>query len=535
MDPLMIILAFGCGYLASRVSLPPLVGYLVAGFVLSTLGYASGPAIKEVANIGVTILLFTIGLKLKIKGLLRPEVWGGATLHMLITVAIFSFGLMGLSSAGLAFFADMDWATSLLIAFALSFSSTVFAVKILEESGRASSLNGRTAIGVLIMQDILAVLFMTFSTGKIPSAWAIVIIAVLPVARWVFMRMLDRIGHGELQVLFGFFLALVAGAYAFDIVGLKADLGALIMGMLLAPHARSKDLAESLLNIKDFLLVGFFLDIGLSGLPSLPVLGAALIFIAVLPIKVGLFFLLFTRFKLKARTSFISSLNLGNYSEFGLIVGGLAVANGWLSSDWLLATAVALSISFVLAAPFNRSADVLFESVRSKLVRCETTQCHQEEKPYEIEHWKIGVVGMGRVGTGAYDFFTEKFGPVVVGLDFNADTVDEHLASERQVTLADVTDPDFWRKLPERKRRIKLLILTIPNLESQLYIAQKAREYGFDGEMAAVALYDDQVEILREAGVETSFNVYSEAGIGLASHINETLDMSAIIPPKDAV
>ena len=532
MDPLLIILAFGCGYLASQVHLPPLVGYLVAGFVLSTLGYASGPAIKEVADIGVTILLFSIGLKLKIKGLLRPEVWGGATLHMLITVAIFSVGLMGLSSTGLAFFADMDWTTALLVAFALSFSSTVFAVKILEESGRASSLNGRTAIGVLIMQDIFAVLFMTFSTGKIPSVWAIVILAVLPVARWVFMRMLDRIGHGELQVLFGFFLALVAGAYAFDIVGLKADLGALIMGILLAPHARANDLAESLLNIKDFLLVGFFLDIGLSGLPSLQVLGASLIFIVVLPIKVGLFFLLFTRFKLKARTSCITSLNLANYSEFGLIVGGLAVANGWLSGDWLLATALALSISFVLASPFNRTADALFDAVRSKLERFETVARHQEEKPYKPGDWKIAIIGMGRVGTGTYDYFTENLGPVVVGLDFDADTVNEHLAAGRQVALADVTDPDFWRKLPDKELSIKLLILTMPLLESQRYAAQKAQQYGFDGEIAAVAQYDDEVEILREAGVATSFNVYSEAGIGLASHISKMLDMSALTSPN---
>lgn len=535
MDPLVIILAFGCGYLVSRINLPPLVGYLVAGFALSELGYESGPAVKNIADTGVTILLFTIGLKLKIKGLLRPEVWGGATFHMLITVAIFSVGLMGLASSGLAFFAGMNWTTALLVAFALSFSSTVFAVKILEESGRSDSLNGRTAIGVLIMQDIFAVLFLTFSTGKIPSVWAIVILAVLPAARWLFMRMLDRIGHGELQVLFGFFLAFVAGATAFDIVGLKADLGALIMGILLAPHARANDLAKSLYNIKDFLLVGFFLDIGLAGLPSLQVLGAALILIAVLPIKVGLFFLLFTRFKLKARTAFISSLNLANYSEFGLIVGGLAVANGWLSSEWLLAVAVALSISFVVAAPFNRKADALCDLVRGNLERFETAQRHPEEMPYEPRGWKVAIIGMGRVGTGTYDYFTEKLGPVVAGIDFHAETVDRHQAAGRQVVLADVTDPDFWRRLPEKERSIKLMILTMPNLECQLYAIQKTKELGIDAEIAAVAQYDDEVEILSEAGVATSFNVYNQAGIGLASHIGKTLDISGLTPQKDAV
>lgn len=528
MDPLIILLAFGCGYLASLINLPPLVGYLVAGFILSTQGYESGPGIQGIANIGVTILLFTIGLKLKIKTLFKPEVWAGATLHMLMTVVIFSIGLMGLSSAGLAFFADMSITTALLVGFALSFSSTVFAVKILEESGRSGSLNGRTAIGILILQDLFAVLFLTFSTGKIPSPWALLVILLLPAARWVFMRMLDRIGHGELQVLFGFFLAFVAGAAGFEAVGLKADLGALIMGTLLASHPRANDLAKSLYSIKDFLLVGFFLEIGLAGLPSMQTFGASLIILAALPVKVFLFFLLFTRFRLRARTSLITSFNLANYSEFGLIVGVLAVNNGWLGRDWVLAIAIALSLSFVLASPFNRTADAIFNRWRRFLKIFQTTERHPDEEPYEAGTWQIIVIGMGRVGVGAYDYFTNKFGPVVLGIDFSADTVDRHLEAGRQVALADVTDPDFWLKLPESSSLVKLIILTMPNLDSQLYAIEKTRQWGYAGELAAMAKFDDEVEILKEAGVHTSFNVFSEAGIGLASHICKTLDLSTL-------
>lgn len=528
MDPLIILLAFGCGYVVSRVNLPPLVGYLAAGFALSTMGYTTGPMLKEIADIGVTILLFTIGLKLNVRSLLRPEIWAGASLHMLITVGVFAVGLMGLASSGLTFFAGLDWTTALLIAFALSFSSTVFAVKILEEGGRSRSLSGITAIGVLIMQDIFAVLFLTFSTGKIPSPWSIAVLAALLAARWLFLRMMDRIGHGELQVLFGFFLAFVAGAAAFDIVGLKADLGALIAGMLLAPHARAGEMAKSLMNIKDFLLVGFFLEIGLNGLPSMQVLGAAMILVAVVPLKVGLFFLLFTRFRLKARTSLITAFNLANYSEFGLIVGGLGVASGWLSADWLLAIAVALSVSFVAASPFNRHGDTLFDRYRDFLRRFQTAERHPDEEPFEAGTWQIVVVGMGRIGTGVYDYFTQKYGPVVLGLDFKASTVDRHLVNGRQVGLADVTDPDFWRKLPEKDRTAKLVVLTMNAIESQLFAAKKAQKYGLAGKIAAVALYDDEVQILREAGVHTAFNVLSEAGIGLASHISKEMDLSDI-------
>ncbi len=523
-DPLVVLLAFGFGYFSSRIGLPPLVGYLLAGFVMSTQGYTSGPAIQAIADAGVTILLFTIGLKLRLRNLMRPEVWAGASLHMLVTVTAFTVALLAASTAGLSLFSDMELKTAVLIAFALSFSSTVFAVKILEESGRSSSLNGRTAIGVLIIQDIFAVLFLAFSTGKIPSPWAVVVLMALPVARTIFMHILNRIGHGELQVLFGFFLAFVAGAYAFDLVGLKADLGALVIGMLLAPHSRSLDMARALYSIKDFLLVGFFLNIGLSGLPTLQILGIAVILVLVIPFKAALFCWLFTRFKLKARTSFITALNLGSYSEFGLIVAGIAAGQGWLSKDWLLTLALALSISFLVSSPVNRLAEDLFDRIGKWLRRFESEDYHPDEEPYQAGTWQIAIFGMGRVGTGAYEYFTEKFGPVVIGFDFNAERVDRHLEQGRQVLLADATDVDFWRRIPQTCRALKLYMLTMPNLESQLYAIGKIRKLCKDTPIAAMAQFDDEVEILKEAGVSTSFNVFAEAGFGLASHTFHDID-----------
>jgi predicted Kef-type K+ transport protein len=87
MDPLWIVAAFFFGTIVARLSQPPLVGYLVAGFVLNSFGIEGGQTLQDIANAGVTLLLFTIGLKLKIKSLIRPEVWAGATIHMVLTVA----------------------------------------------------------------------------------------------------------------------------------------------------------------------------------------------------------------------------------------------------------------------------------------------------------------------------------------------------------------------------------------------------------------------------------------------------------------
>jgi glutathione-regulated potassium-efflux system ancillary protein KefC len=239
MDPLAIGLAFLLGFAARQASLPPLVGFLGAGFVLHAAGIEGGETIGNIADLGVTLLLFTIGLKLKVKGLMRPEIWAGTTIHLAISMVVLGLAVLALSGLGVASFAGLDLGATFLIAFALSFSSTVFAVKVLEDKGEIASLHGRTAIGILIMQDVIAVAFLTFSTAELPSPWAFALLG-LPLLRPILGRIMDRCGHGELLPLFGLFAALALGAQAFELVGMKADLGALVLGMLMSHHSAQR-------------------------------------------------------------------------------------------------------------------------------------------------------------------------------------------------------------------------------------------------------------------------------------------------------
>jgi glutathione-regulated potassium-efflux system ancillary protein KefC len=171
-DALWLSVAFVCGLLAKRVGLPPLVGFLIGGFLINFIGYSEGKlndTINAMADIGVMLLLFTIGLKLKVKSLIKPEIWGTATLHMLVTVFVFSLLIIALGYTGLSLFTELDLPAKLMISFALSFSSTVFVVKTLESRGELDSYHGKMAIGILIIQDIFAVLFIVVSSGELPS------------------------------------------------------------------------------------------------------------------------------------------------------------------------------------------------------------------------------------------------------------------------------------------------------------------------------------------------------------------------------
>ena len=517
MDILWIVLAFLFGLGVRQVGLPPLVGYLLAGFLLASQGAVGGEAVQRFADLGITLLLFTIGLKLDIGGLKQPWIWGTTIAHMLITMLLFGAGLYALGSTGLAAVEGLNFRTALLIGFALSFSSTVFAVKVLEGKGEMSALYGRVAIGILIMQDIAAVVFLALSTGKIPSLWALLLLLGLIPLRFVLTWILERCGHGELLVLFGLSLAL-GGAQLFELVNLKGDLGALLLGVLLAKHAKASELSRTLYGFKDLLLVGFFLNIGLSGTPSLAELGIAVLLVLAAPLKIGLFFILLTRFRLRARTSMLSAYSLANYSEFGLIVGAIAVSSGWLDREWLTIIAIALSITFILASPLNTAAHDIYMRIRTNLKRYEHPTRLPEERSIDVGDARILIFGMGHVGESAYDTLQKKFGEDVTGVDLDARTVASHRTAGRKVVLGSATDPDFWSRLHLSNTSIELILLALPNHQEDLQAARELAETGYQGKIAATVKFDDEIEALQQAGIHAVFNLYAEAGAGFAEH-----------------
>ena len=141
-----------------------------------------------------------------------------------------------------------------------------------------------------------------------PSAWALLVFG-LPLLRPLLFRLLDHSGHEELMVLLGLMLALVAGGLGFEYVGLSSELGALAFGAMLAKHKRATELSNSLWAIKEVFLVGFFLQIGIGGLPDMNAMLFAGAVALLLPLKGALFFFLFLLFRLRARSARVQRLH----------------------------------------------------------------------------------------------------------------------------------------------------------------------------------------------------------------------------------
>ena len=518
LEPLVILLAFVAGLAFKKIGYPPLPGYLLAGFIAHGLSLGEVDLIAEIADIGILLLLFTIGLKLNLRDIAAPQIWAVAGLQIGIAVPLTTVVII-LSGIAFPVLALQDTWSAWVLAFALSFSSTVFAVKVFEDRGESASYHAKIAIGILVIQDILAVSFLVLSSGQLPAIWApalLLLVFVRPLLLWV----LNLARHSELVILMGFAMAL-GGAEVFEIAGLKGGLGALLFGLILSNSKLTKELYNSLIDLKDLFLIGFFLQIGYYGLPEKHMWFVAIALAFLIFLRPMIYYLLFVGFRLRARTSLLASSALFNYSEFGLVVAAYAVASGTLPPEWLTTIALAVSISFFIATPLNTRIHRLYSHYGSHLQRVERHARLEAEVPSDLGDADVVVLGMGRVGIGAYQRLKELHGDSIVGVEEDFQKVQEHMESGINCVHGDASDYDFWAHSGLKDKQLVLISLT--NHSENLVAIELARELGFNGTLAVVSRFPDQQQELEEMGC-IAFNLYGEAGHGFAEHVIERLE-----------
>lgn len=495
----MIVIAFSAGLAAYILRLPLLTGYIAAGFALAAGDVTLPDWVDILSDIGIILLLFTVGLHIRLQNIVRPEVWGVGGIHLGISALLFFPLLLVLG---------LDTFNAGLVAVALGFSSTVLTSKALEDRDELDAYHGRVAMGILVFQDLVAVGLIALAGGSSPNLFAASVVLLVPL-RPLLHRALTTMRTDDMQLLFG--LAVAFGmAEWFTLIGLGDKLGALVGGILLAGHVNTEALYDRLWSLKEVFIIGFFLKIGLTGLPTFTDALIGLGLVVLLSLKGIGFFYLLLRFRLRARTSFMATLSLVAYSEFALIV---AADIPDLPDRWVIIIALTVGISFVINAVINRYADTLWRRYESQLMALENDGPHPDHLPISIGNANILIFGMGRVGTAAYNYLRER-GVRPMGLDSDPARIQMHLAERRRVIYGEAQDPELWSRLP--LDNITAVILTIPNLAAKINAIQTAREHGYTGEISVMV--DDTVdeEALKDVGATSLMVPLVLAGYELA-------------------
>lgn len=507
MEILFLLAAYLFGLVAQMLRLPPLVGYLAAGFILAAFGLQTTDNLDTIANLGVVIMLFTVGLKIRFRNIVNREILGTGFIYTFATTLLF---------AGIGYLVGYGLFGSMYFGLMLSFSSTVFTAKILDDYDDLGAYYGRIAIGILIVQDIVAVTALGVTGLEQPSIWAFALLG-LPILIPLFQNLLNRTGHGELLLVFGIAIAL-SGAWLFQYVGLSDKLGALILGILVSKNEKVEELGKTLWGLKEAFLVAFFLKIGLMGVPDAKAFLLVGLFLLILPLKGLAYFFTLKLFGLRNRTAFWSTSVLFCYSEFGLIAGAGAVTAGYINEEVLAMMGLLVAISFVLLAVLQKWMSDIYDKFFSFLDLDKQSTKATDHLPSCIGNSKFLVVGMGTCGTSTYDYLQEQK-LRVLGVDSDPNVILEHREKGRRVIYGNAIDKAFWQKC--NLNQVLGISVCLPVMDEKVTVIKKLRKLGYKNNIDTYCYYDDEAKILKDAGASELVSPRKLTGISLGKIVNK--------------
>ena len=514
-----LVLAFLFGMLANKLRISPLVGYLLAGVLAGpfTPGFVADTNLApELAELGVILLMFGVGLHFSLKDLMSVK---GIAIPGAIA-QIFVATLLGL---GLALALGWNLMTGLVFGLCLSTASTVVLLRALEERQLVDSQRGRIAIGWLIVEDLVMVLTLVLlpavagmmeqgnaslslllwdlliTIGKVVAFMVIMVVFGRRAVPWILAKSAAT-GSRELFTLAVLALALGIAFGAVEFFDVSFALGAFFAGMVLNESELSHRAAHDTLPLRDAFAVLFFVSVGMLFDPHilidrpLAVLGALAIILFGKSIAA---WLLVTWLGHTRRTAMTISVSLAQIGEFAFILAGLGVSLGLLNEDGrnLVLAAAILSI-MINPVMFTLAERYLMKTEQQN----DNSQPDQQEEeilvPLEICNHAV-IVGYGRVGSLLCQKLTNLRIPVVV-----IETTRARVEVVREQGIHAVSGNAARHEIMDVARLdcARWLLLTIPNGYESGEIIAAAREKRPDIAIIARAHYDDEVTYIMERG-----------------------------------
>jgi Kef-type K+ transport system membrane component KefB len=473
---ILVLMASGLGLVGLVLRQPLVVAFIAVGVLAGPdlLGLVSSTDfIETLSQISIAVLLFLVGLKLDlalIRNLGKVAVSTG--LGQVTFTAFFGFLLCLLLG--------LDWLTSLYVAIALTFSSTIIIVKLLSDKQEISALHGKIALGFLIVQDLFVVLAMVLlsavgvraggATGLLQDIVLVVgggfglLVAVILFVRYAATPLLNLMSKSpELLVIFavGWAAGLAAAA---DAIGLGKELGGLLAGVSLASTQYRDAINSRLSSLRDFLLLFFFIHLGaslsLDGLSG-QFFTASVLSLFVLIGNPLIVLAIMGALGYRKRTGFLAGLTVAQISEFSLIFMAMGLSLGHVTEGALgLVTLVGL-VTIAVSVYMITWSHRLYQLFEPYLGTFERRTPYRESGDNNVppNDYDFVIFGLGRYGS-RIGFRLKELGFRPLGVDFDPEAV----ASWRRLGMAaeygDATDPDFLAHLD--LQQVRAVVSAVP-------------------------------------------------------------------------
>ena len=529
---LLIIVATALGIIARWLKQPSILAYVLAGVILGPhwLGIIKQPEfIATLSSFGIALLLFLVGLELnlvKLKAIGKPSLYLG--IGQVLFTSIIGYIIIRLFGANAI--------AALYIAVALTFSSTIIIVKLLSEQRSLDSLHGRLAVGMLLVQDFLAILALIILAGfnqangaALTSAilltifkGTVIVVIAYAASRWILPALFSRLARQDELLL----LASVSWAFLFSIfasrIGLSLEIGAFLAGLSLAPLPYNLEISGKIKGLRDFFITIFFIVLG-SQLVFSAIGGhyAALVILSLF-VLIGnplIVMLILRRMGYRKRTSFLVGLTVAQISEFSLILMALGFRLGHVSAtDVSLVTLIGV-ITITISTYFITHGERLYRWLSPLLSVFELpSKIELTEAKGLTNH--VVVFGYHRLGEHIVAAL-QKIGKSVVVVDFNPVAI-KYLESQGIPCLyGDMNDLEIIEKTKINKA--SLVISTNSHIFDNLRLMQNLKIRGIKVPTYVTADTWHDARDLYAAGASYVIFPHYLAGVQFGNQLREML------------
>jgi Kef-type K+ transport system membrane component KefB len=483
----IIIMAALFALFARLIKQPPILAYVIAGFIIGPAALAlvkDVEIIKSFSEIGIAFLLFIAGLEISFKKLRQANIKKIALVTTLQVFLVFFITLL------LVKMIHMDVKQGVYIGTALAFGSTMVVVKLLSDKGELVTMHGRIILGILLLQDLFAILAVVLLTSqefsvmvlfyafvKLLGMIAIAFLLEKLLFRLIFKHAANSPHSKELLLL-----SSLAVLFTFVIIaislGLSIAIGAFIAGVSLANLPFRVELESRVGPLRDFFSILFFVALGmqisLSGLENHVKLFLFLI-VGAFVIKPLITFVLLRITGYRQRTSFISALALAQLSEFSIIISVLGFGLGILSQSVLSTIILVTIITMSLTVFFVDYEEKLFRIFRWPISLLKFIPANENLGYRDKERKTVLLIGCDRMGSIILrDLIKENKGEVLV-LDYNPEVIAKLKSKKISCVYGDVKSPDLFENL--NLSELKKVISTVPDLDDGLVLLEKLHKY----------------------------------------------------------